>query len=62
MKERLLLRIAAAAATKTLTVSYPRVNVEQARPRVPSFYALEVLRAKAALERDAEGRYFIKAR
>jgi len=43
------LRIAAAAATKTLTVSYPRVNVEQARPRVPSFYALEVLRA-------AEGR------
>jgi CRISPR/Cas system-associated exonuclease Cas4 (RecB family) len=49
VKERLLLRIAAAAATKTLTVSYPRVNVEQARPRVPSFYALEVLRA-------AEGR------
>jgi len=49
IQERLLLRIAAAAATKTLTVSYPRVNVEQARPRVPSFYALEVLRA-------AEGR------
>ena len=48
-RERLLLRIAAAAALKTLTVSYPRVNVEQSRPRVPSFYALEVLRA-------AEGR------
>lgn len=48
-RERLLLRIAAAAASQTLTVSYPRVNVEQVRPRVPSFYALEVLRA-------AEGR------
>jgi CRISPR/Cas system-associated exonuclease Cas4 (RecB family) len=48
-RERDLLRIAAAAAAKTLTVSYPRVNVDQARPRVPSFYALEVLRA-------AEGR------
>ena len=32
-----------------MIVSYPRVNVEQSRPRVPSFYALEVLRA-------AEGR------
>ena len=48
-RERRLLRIAADAAVKTLTVSYPRVNVEQARPRVPSFYALEVVRA-------AEGR------
>ena len=48
-KERLLLRLAAAAASRSLTVSYPRVNVEQCRPRVPSFYALEVLRA-------AEGR------
>lgn len=49
LQERLLLRIAAAAASTTLTVSYPRVNVEQCRPRVPSFYALEILRA-------AEGR------
>ncbi len=48
-RERLLLRIAAGAASKALTVSYPRINVEEARPRVPSFYALEVLRA-------AEGR------
>ncbi|HLJ74780.1 MAG TPA: PD-(D/E)XK nuclease family protein, partial [Thermoanaerobaculia bacterium] len=49
IRERLLLRIAAAAAKDSLFVSYPRVNVEQSRPRVPSFYALEVLRA-------AEGR------
>jgi ATP-dependent helicase/nuclease subunit B len=49
VRERLLLRIAAAAAKNSLIVSYPRVNVEQSRPRVPSFYALEVLRA-------AEGR------
>ncbi len=48
-RERLLLRIAAASANEALTVSYPRINVEQSRPRVPSFYALEVLRA-------AEGR------
>jgi ATP-dependent helicase/nuclease subunit B len=49
VRERLLLRIAAAAPANELIVSYPRVNVEQSRPRVPSFYALEVLRA-------AEGR------
>lgn len=48
-RERMLLRIAVAAARSRLVVSYPRVNVSQSRPRVPSFYALEVLRA-------AEGR------
>ncbi len=48
-RERMLLRSAAAAATRRLVVSYPRMDVTQARPRVPSFYALEVLRA-------AEGR------
>lgn len=48
-RERMLLRIAVAAARTKLVVSYPRVNVAQSRPRVPSFYALEVLRA-------AEGR------
>lgn len=46
--ERLRLRLAAAAGAR-LIVSYPRMDVAQARPRVPSFYALEVLRA-------AEGR------
>ncbi len=48
-RERMLLRSAAAAATHRIIVSYPRMDVTQARPRVPSFYALEVLRA-------AEGR------
>jgi RecB family exonuclease len=48
-RERMLLRFAAAAAAKNLVVSYPRIDVAQARARVPSFYALEVVRA-------AEGR------
>ncbi|MGP0076438.1 MAG: PD-(D/E)XK nuclease family protein [Bryobacteraceae bacterium] len=47
--ERMLLRFAAAAASTSLVVSYPRMDVTQARARVPSFYALEVIRA-------AEGR------
>jgi CRISPR/Cas system-associated exonuclease Cas4 (RecB family) len=47
--ERLLLRIAVGAAIKRLVLCYPRVDVEQSRPRTPSFYGLEVLRA-------AEGR------
>jgi len=47
--ERLALRLAIGAAAKRTTLSYPRVDLDQGRPRVPSFYALEVLRA-------AEGR------
>jgi ATP-dependent helicase/nuclease subunit B len=47
--ERMLLRSAAAAAAQNLVVSYPRMDVTQSRARVPSFYALEVVRA-------AEGR------
>ena len=47
--ERLLLRIAVGAAQKRLVLCYPRIDVEQSRPRTPSFYGLEVLRA-------AEGR------
>jgi CRISPR/Cas system-associated exonuclease Cas4 (RecB family) len=48
-RERMLLRSAAAAANSSFVVSYPRMDVAQARARVPSFYALEVVRA-------AEGR------
>ncbi len=44
-RERLLLYGAAAAARSRLCVSYPRMDVVQGRARVPSFYALEVLRA-----------------
>jgi RecB family exonuclease len=47
--ERLALRIAAGAAERRVMFSYPRIDIDQGRPRVPSFYALEILRA-------AEGR------
>ncbi|HBB87988.1 MAG TPA: PD-(D/E)XK nuclease family protein [Blastocatellia bacterium] len=47
--ERLALRIAVGAARDRVYLSYPRIDVQQSRPRVPSFYALEALRA-------AEGR------
>jgi CRISPR/Cas system-associated exonuclease Cas4 (RecB family) len=43
--ERLLLRLAVGAATDRLWLSYPRLDVSESRPRVPSFYALDVLRA-----------------
>ena len=47
--ERLALRVAVGAASERVTFSYPRVDLDQGRPRVPSFYTLEILRA-------AEGR------
>jgi RecB family exonuclease len=43
--ERLALRIAAGAARERAMFSYPRIDLDQGRPRVPSFYALEILRA-----------------
>jgi ATP-dependent helicase/nuclease subunit B len=43
--ERLMLRIAVGAAKKRLVLCYPRIDIEQSRPRTPSFYGLEVLRA-----------------
>ncbi|MFT5432554.1 MAG: ATP-dependent helicase/nuclease subunit B, partial [Myxococcota bacterium] len=47
--ERLALHLAVGAATESLVLTFPRIDLESARPRVPSFYGLEVLRA-------AEGR------
>jgi ATP-dependent helicase/nuclease subunit B len=47
--ERLGFRLAAGAAKKHLSLSWPRSDVENARPRTPSFYGLEAMRA-------AEGR------
>jgi ATP-dependent helicase/nuclease subunit B len=47
--ERMALRLAVGAARRRVIFSYPRVDLDQGRPRVPSFYALEILRA-------AEGR------
>lgn len=43
--ERLALRLAIGAAGDRIYLSYPRVDMEQARPRVPSFYGLEAMRA-----------------
>jgi CRISPR/Cas system-associated exonuclease Cas4 (RecB family) len=43
--ERLLLRLAVGAAAERLYVSFPRIEIAEARARVPSFYALEVMRA-----------------
>ena len=43
--ERLALRIALGSARVRAYLSYPRIDVQQSRPRVPSFYALEALRA-----------------
>ncbi|MYB17867.1 MAG: Dna2/Cas4 domain-containing protein [Holophagales bacterium] len=48
-REQLLLRFAIGAANRWLVVSYPRVDLVQGRARVPSLYALDVLRG-------AEGR------
>jgi ATP-dependent helicase/nuclease subunit B len=45
LQERLQLRLAVGAATERLYLSYPRLDVGEARPRVPSFYALDVKRA-----------------
>ena len=43
--ERLLLRLAAGSTTERLWLSYPRIDVAGSRPRVPSFYVLDVMRA-----------------
>jgi ATP-dependent helicase/nuclease subunit B len=48
-RERLALSLAVGAAERRLYLSYPRLDLGEARPRVPSFYALEAVRA-------AEGR------
>jgi CRISPR/Cas system-associated exonuclease Cas4 (RecB family) len=48
-RERLALALAVGTAEHRIYFSYPRIDLEQGRPRVPSFYALEVVRS-------AEGR------
>jgi ATP-dependent helicase/nuclease subunit B len=44
-QERLALHLAVGAASERLQLSFPRFDAEQGRPRVPSFYGLEVLQA-----------------
>ncbi|HVH07297.1 MAG TPA: PD-(D/E)XK nuclease family protein, partial [Myxococcota bacterium] len=43
--QRLALRLAVGAAGKAVALSWPRVDLESARSRVPSFYGLEAARA-----------------
>lgn len=43
--ERLALLLSVGAARDAIVLSYPRVEAELGRPRVPSFYALDVARA-----------------
>ncbi len=41
-QERQQLRLAVGAASERLYVSYPRIDLAESRPRVPSFYVLDV--------------------
>jgi ATP-dependent helicase/nuclease subunit B len=43
--ERLQLRLAVGAASERLYLSWPRVELQESRPRVPSFYVLDIARA-----------------
>ncbi|HEY8078302.1 MAG TPA: PD-(D/E)XK nuclease family protein, partial [Labilithrix sp.] len=52
--ERLALRIAVGAARRRVVLSYPRLDVEQARPRTPSYYGLEVLHVAEGRLHDFE--------
>jgi CRISPR/Cas system-associated exonuclease Cas4 (RecB family) len=52
--ERLLLQVATGAASERLYVSYPRIELGEARARVPSFYALDVIRAATGRIPDHE--------
>jgi hypothetical protein len=52
--ERLLLQLAAGAASERLYISYPRIELAESRARVPSFYALDVVRAATGRVPDYE--------
>ena len=43
--ERQHLTLAVGAASERLYLSFPRIEVEESRPRVPSFYVLDTMRA-----------------
>ncbi len=44
-RERLALALAVSSADRTICFSYPRLELDKGRPRVPSFYTLEAVRA-----------------
>ncbi len=52
--ERLLLQLAVGAARGRLCLSYPRLHASESRPRVPSFYALDIERARVGRVPDIE--------
>jgi inactivated superfamily I helicase len=52
--ERLLLQLAVGAAVEQLHVSYPRIELSESRARVPSFYALDLVRAATGTLPDHE--------
>ena len=52
--ERLLLQLAVGAASERLHVSYPRIELSESRERVPSFYALDLVRAATGALPDHE--------
>ena len=51
-EERLALALVAGAAEQRICFSYSRLDLDQARPRVPSFYGLEAFRAAEGLLPD----------
>jgi RecB family exonuclease len=54
INERLALKLAVGAAESAVVLSYPRIDIDQGRPRVPSFYALEATRAAEGTLRGFE--------
>jgi CRISPR/Cas system-associated exonuclease Cas4 (RecB family) len=52
--ERLLLQLAIGAASERVCVSYPRIELTESRARVPSFYALDLVRAATGKLPDHE--------
>jgi ATP-dependent helicase/nuclease subunit B len=52
--ERLLLQVAVGAASERVYVSYPRIELSESRARVPSFYALDMMRAVTGSVPDHE--------
>jgi len=53
-RERVLLHLALGAAADRLYVSYPRLDVAEGRGRVPSFYALDVVRGATGVIPDLQ--------
>lgn len=62
-QERSALRFALGAASERAVLSWPRVDLEQSRPRVPSFYILEVVSAASGKWPDVRAleRYALRA-